>query len=325
MASPKQSTIKRLFAVSSNECAFPKCATSIIDQVSGKVLGEICHIKAQNSDGPRFDETQSETERHAFENLILLCPTHHTVIDSDIQSYSPERLIEMKSEHEGKSEKEYDYPDFLIQQLIDKLDITTKIFSNSNVVEGNQYAEVIQNITSPVEIKNRISYNEILPHLHEENTPLSKVISEILNASHESNDSELIELCQEELTGWPNPPQTESHHRIIEVYISVNKIQKAWGLTNDELWREFESRDDFVKMKMFYGESVPRLEQMINANKYNDPNSSYIHLEQKQGSLFPDLPHPEINVNIYAKGTMVHELLNRIRNTFSEKLIQRIK
>src|SRR5712692_8087712 len=44
---PSRTTIKRLFAVSSNKCAFPKSESPLID---GKtVIGRVCHIKAQNA------------------------------------------------------------------------------------------------------------------------------------------------------------------------------------------------------------------------------------------------------------------------------------
>jgi len=67
------------------------------------VVGEICHIKAANSGGPRYDPQQSATERHGYDNLILLCGKHHTVIDADEEAYTVERLIKMKADHESRA------------------------------------------------------------------------------------------------------------------------------------------------------------------------------------------------------------------------------
>ena len=64
------------------------------------MIGEVCHIRAGRPGGGRFDPTQTERARHAFDNLILLCPTHHTVVDADTEAYTVERLIRMKSDHE---------------------------------------------------------------------------------------------------------------------------------------------------------------------------------------------------------------------------------
>lgn len=98
MKGPTTATIKRLFAVSGNRCAFPRCTTSIV--LDEKVVGEICHIRARSPEGPRFDPAQTPDERHAFNNLILLCGTHHSVVDDDVEAYNVERLVMMKSRHE---------------------------------------------------------------------------------------------------------------------------------------------------------------------------------------------------------------------------------
>ena len=99
MSSPKSSTIKRLFAVSGNQCAYPDCEIPLVEP-SGTVTGEIAHIKASSEKGPRYDESQSEEERHGFNNLILLCSRHHTIIDNEISEHSVEKLIAIKKQHE---------------------------------------------------------------------------------------------------------------------------------------------------------------------------------------------------------------------------------
>jgi tetratricopeptide (TPR) repeat protein len=102
MAGPTVGTIKRLFAVSGNRCAFPGCDLPLVDEASGNVLGEICHVKARSPDGPRYDREQKEEERHGFGNLVLLCPTHHAIVDGDAGTYTVEELLRIKAEHEGK-------------------------------------------------------------------------------------------------------------------------------------------------------------------------------------------------------------------------------
>ena len=68
---PAVKTIKRLFALSSNRCAFSGCSTSLVDPNSGSILGEVCHIKGDKSTAARYDKNQSNAERHDFGNLIL--------------------------------------------------------------------------------------------------------------------------------------------------------------------------------------------------------------------------------------------------------------
>lgn len=92
--------MKRLFALSGNRCAFPKCPVALVDTDSGKVTGRVCHIKARSKKGPRYDPNQTPAERNGFDNLLLLCPFHHDVVDADVMSYSVERLVEIKRDHE---------------------------------------------------------------------------------------------------------------------------------------------------------------------------------------------------------------------------------
>lgn len=99
MSAPSLTTIKRLFALSGNRCAFPDCRVPLIEE-SETVTGEICHIRAANPKGPRFDKTQSDAERHAAANLLLLCPRHHKVIDSEENTYSSAILEVMKRNRE---------------------------------------------------------------------------------------------------------------------------------------------------------------------------------------------------------------------------------
>lgn len=96
MPGPSEKTIRRLFALSGNACAFPDCPSPIVE-VEGTITGEICHIRAQSRGGPRFEAAQSEQERHAFENLILLCRRHHKIIDTEPDIYSVEVLEDMKA------------------------------------------------------------------------------------------------------------------------------------------------------------------------------------------------------------------------------------
>lgn len=65
------------------------------------VFSNIAHVKAQRSDGPRYDEGQTVKDRDALDNLLLLCPTCHKNIDVDNKDRFPvEELLSIKSERE---------------------------------------------------------------------------------------------------------------------------------------------------------------------------------------------------------------------------------
>ncbi|MEB8265411.1 HNH endonuclease [Mammaliicoccus sciuri] len=85
---------KTLFAQSMNCCEFPGCNEPIVDE-KGIVKGEICHI--EGSRGPRFNESLSNEQINSKDNLILLCPNHHTVIDKDVDNYTVEKIKKWKN------------------------------------------------------------------------------------------------------------------------------------------------------------------------------------------------------------------------------------
>jgi hypothetical protein len=100
-AEPTLATVKRLFAVSGNRCAFPTCTNPIVG-LAGEPLGEICHIEAESARGPRYNPDQTDEQRRGFDNLILLCSIHHTTIDSDVNTYTVPWLQGTKRRHEAR-------------------------------------------------------------------------------------------------------------------------------------------------------------------------------------------------------------------------------
>jgi hypothetical protein len=98
---PGITDIKLLFARSGNRCAFPKCRAPMA--VNKTLTGEVCHIKGARPGSARYDPNQTDVERHDYANLILMCPTHHTVIDDDEDAYPVERLCKIKAVHETES------------------------------------------------------------------------------------------------------------------------------------------------------------------------------------------------------------------------------
>lgn len=72
------------------------------------IIGEECHIVAREDDGPRGNSTLPEESRDLYDNLILLCNIHHKVIDDQVNTYSVEKLKEIKKDHEQWVKKSLD-------------------------------------------------------------------------------------------------------------------------------------------------------------------------------------------------------------------------
>lgn len=93
-------TIKILWSRSGCICAFPGCEIELVYPDTNNIIGEICHIFSPENNGPRFDKNFPENKLNEEENLILLCPNHHTLVDKDIDNFNVSVLREIKRKHE---------------------------------------------------------------------------------------------------------------------------------------------------------------------------------------------------------------------------------
>ncbi|MXX23840.1 MAG: hypothetical protein F4Z82_00130 [Caldilineaceae bacterium SB0668_bin_21] len=93
-----------LFAKSGNRCAFHNCEMPVIadEGDESKPLAEMAHMIAYADDGPRADPALPKEEKNKASNLILLCPTHHSLVDKFECQYNIHVLREMKLQHERK-------------------------------------------------------------------------------------------------------------------------------------------------------------------------------------------------------------------------------
>lgn len=107
---PGLPAVKTLFALSRNVCSFyderdkRACEERMTDPRWKRVNGRICHIRGENAGAARYDANMTDAQRHDYENLILLCPSHHTRIDDlEPDYFTVERLHEMKERAERAS------------------------------------------------------------------------------------------------------------------------------------------------------------------------------------------------------------------------------
>ncbi len=95
-------TRKVLWGRSGNRCAICKnelviAATPTDDE---SVVADECHIISSRRDGPRHDPSYPSERLDSYENLILLCRTHHKMVDDQTATFTPDILRQMKVNHE---------------------------------------------------------------------------------------------------------------------------------------------------------------------------------------------------------------------------------
>jgi hypothetical protein len=100
-SSPDQQTKLRLFADSAGFCQRPSCQQRLfVDTDSRNVhVAEMAHVFAASNKGPRANFELTEEERGAYENLVLLCPSCHTIVDKAPEDFPDHLLVEWKRRH----------------------------------------------------------------------------------------------------------------------------------------------------------------------------------------------------------------------------------
>ncbi len=106
---PSKNTASLLWGTCGGECANPDCESPVLRiEKTNKVvekIGQIAHIRGARPGSNRYDPSQSDQERHHYDNLLILCPKCHTQqpdgvdIPANEERFPPELLMEWKSAH----------------------------------------------------------------------------------------------------------------------------------------------------------------------------------------------------------------------------------
>lgn len=87
-----QKEVEQLWGFSAGYCAFPNCYQPCVKKATehdkAALVGQICHIVAHSDKGPRADPTMPAEARNRYDNLILLCGTHHNMVDGQPNTYT---------------------------------------------------------------------------------------------------------------------------------------------------------------------------------------------------------------------------------------------
>lgn len=127
----KDSIKRMLYAKSGNVCAMYGCKNKLIYENSTNI-SEICHINAVNDNGARYRPGLSDEYINSYDNLILLCPTHHSIIDKKENegAYPADFLKNMKAYHEQQ------VMDALLNQTTIEPPINWENYSVDSIIES---------------------------------------------------------------------------------------------------------------------------------------------------------------------------------------------
>lgn len=299
--SPSIPTYKKLFGLSGNQCAFPDCTQDLI--VDNQVIAEVCHIEAASEGGERYNPSQTDEERASYENLILLCPTHHK-ITNDVEKYTVEKLKEMKANHEEKNKSnEIDVDDELAsafeetykKQYFINLNGNQVAFSNQggNVVinqhfSGRQYSKAKKSDPKTI-LENRLKLRKQFESFYKKSKEGNIIVRDINNLDdypdNQEKDGKLTwyrvfikELLQDGL---------EVYNGHSYVYVTYNEEKDEWEFAEENSENTESARVigiipfDWIENIDFNGEF----------NGYNEVPHIFIDLKDKKADGFKVLKY----------------------------------
>lgn len=101
---PSTETKLRLFADSGGFCQNPDCLSELFRDIEETTVhvAEMAHIISAADDGPRANASLTPEERGRYDNLILLCPTCHTIIDKAEDKFPDALVTNWKRTHKQR-------------------------------------------------------------------------------------------------------------------------------------------------------------------------------------------------------------------------------
>lgn len=215
---PTKNVLRELYLKSGNQCAFPNCVQPIINK-DGVFVAELCHIEAALPGGERFNPAQTNEQRRAFENLLLLCHRHHKVTD-DVELYPVKRMREIKESHEIRFTNAVD----IMHEVIDHTQLETLNASNtlnklSSELDWNLNQEQLAEANEDL-----YDFGKRLERIPTESRQLLTIMVERSNQRNEVPILEVEHVCrltEYRLSGLL--ALLERHNFITGVYLDENK------------------------------------------------------------------------------------------------------
>lgn len=194
------------------KCAICKIDTAFkTDDGVNMVIGEMAHIEGENPGSARYNANMTGDERNSYDNLILLCPNHHTEIDKNPVQYPVDKLKQIKSDHEK-------WLEYLINSQMSKitfaeLEVLLKYLDNTPIrFDKENYLPLVP----PAE---KIQKNDL----------------SVSTANLIKSGMMQVKLVRDYLNQHPDMQFAE---RLTEKFIEKYKLLRNKGLSGDDLFYE---------------------------------------------------------------------------------------
>jgi hypothetical protein len=219
---PLPDTLRRLYTLSGNQCAYPQCCKLMFND-QGNFVGQICHIEAASPGGERFNPNMTNESRRAYDNLMLMCYEHH-IETNKVQIYPVRKMKEIKSLHE---EAVNSYIDGVVQKMQSSITDVTSLASVITITSlANLYIEVYGKDTREKEFidEDVTAFNSAIKKLSRLSPDAKKIFALSLDRAH----------YEENLYGGLNKEK---------IFVDPNEMQRATKLNSRDLYQIFQEID----------------------------------------------------------------------------------
>ncbi|ENQ3079543.1 hypothetical protein [Bacillus multifaciens] len=254
---PKKEVLRELYLKSGNQCAFPDCHRSILND-KGLLIGEICHIEAAMEGGERFNSNQTNEDRRTFSNLILLCHEHH-LETNDVEKFPVERIKAIKKAHE---QRYGDVADKLLSSIADKTEQQEYEYCTS-LVNMNQvldWGNSIEDLLEVVPLFNKLI--DILRVL----SPDTRSLFGIMVKRAEGSVINLVEMSQ--VTGLSHNRIAEHARTLIKYDLITEPYEDDYGIPVAE-FAQYNLWDMWAQIKSYSDISGITLVELIDEMNFS--------------------------------------------------------
>ena len=157
-----------LWSRSGGYCQNPNCRADFFkffEDGSISSIEELAHIISGRKRGPRGDKGLGKRVRDEYDNIILLCPNCHTLIDKNPGHFPVDLLLTWKSEHEQKIKDAFVVPVFKNRESLSK-EVHRILRRNKRIYEeyGPHSVHALQPLSDAVTVWYRYILSDILPN-----------------------------------------------------------------------------------------------------------------------------------------------------------------
>lgn len=206
-------TVEALFMLSRGHCYEPSCRARVMKSINEtwQITVHIAHIRGLKENSARYrGSAMTDRERNHFRNLLLLCKTHHVIVDnkSNEHEYTVDKLTAWKEAVEGSHAADLDELDWLTENKLQSLMELAITKTHAVIVTAIENVHNIGCETLAL-VKNAVSESITRPYIDADTAASLEYSAKVFE--HLPSHAELLHLSTRDLRNLPDSSEMLLH------------------------------------------------------------------------------------------------------------------